>query len=190
MLCRGRAGSARCIGTWRCNIAAALADQLQCNRIRWHTDGYCIKPTRRSVRNQIIFLKDHSHRSRPECFCQLVSCLWHFFHDFFQMFHVCHMNDQRIIRRPSLCLINLSGRLFVKAIPTKTVDGLRRKCHKSSAFQDLTRPFQRIQIHILSIYFDNFCLQCVHLTFISVAFQTKKINVPIARHPLICYNVC
>ena len=78
----------------------------------------------------------------------------------------------------------------MKAIPTKAVDGLRRKCHKSSAFQDFTRPFQSIQIHVLSIYFDNFCLQCIHLTFISVAFQAKKINVPIARHPLICYNVC
>ena len=42
------------------------------------------------------------------------------------------MNDQRIVRRPSLCVKYTVYRLCIPGISTKSVDGFRRKSNKLS----------------------------------------------------------
>ena len=125
--------SSRQIGTRCRNIHARILYKPVCNRMAWHTDCNRIEPSRRSVRHNILFLKNHRERSRPECIRKLVRTVRYLTCEFVKCPYIRYMHDERIVARSSLGTVYPARRVLLQCISSEPVHRLRGKCHKPAA---------------------------------------------------------
>ena len=157
----GGAGSSGSIGAWRSDKSSRGADQRLRHRIAWKTDCHAVKTSRGFPGNDIRLRKDHSQRPRPVFLRKDPGFLRNLRHNFTKLVQLRDMNNQRIVRGPSLGRVYFHGCHWIKSVSSQSVNRLCGERHEAASFQDLPRSFYRRPVRADPVYSYNFCFHSV-----------------------------
>ena len=96
------------------------------------------------------------------------------------------MKNQRIVRRPSLGCINLTGSFRIQSISSQPVYSLCRKGDKTAVLQYLSRFTDHFWLRVIFIYGKNFRIHKMYYSILAFHIQPKTPESP--KKGVICAN--
>ena len=146
MLSGGGAGLAGNIGRGRGNGHSRPADNRPGHVVVRAAHPHGGKSRRGSSGNQILGGQNQRQRPGPEGFHQHPGLLGHIVAEVLHLIHSRHMENQRVILGPALCLKYFQHRIGIQTIGAQAIDRLRGNAQQSAVPDNIRRSVQRVRI--------------------------------------------
>ncbi len=106
------------------------------------TDSYRIKARRHDIRDPVGLMDDQGHGTGPESLHQFFGKRCETARQLEDLIHFADMQDERIVRRPSLRSKDFPAGVRIEAVRTETVHRLRRESHDFPSCKERRSFFQ------------------------------------------------
>ena len=144
----GGGGFAGEVSRGRGNRHAGCTDNISCDGAIRAADSHSREICGGAFGNNVLGRQHHSQRTGPELFCQFIGTFRDAVAEFFHIFCICNVEDQRVILGTALGGKNFGNSLGIQSVSAQTVNSFRGNGHQFAFYQKCRSGADNLRIMV------------------------------------------